>query len=119
MAITMDARDGYARAGSPLGAAAEDGRVRAFQRARRHSLLVRTLRLALPIGAVGLAAFYALTLGVSWRLGAGRLNVGEVQLTAMLPAETALPAPGDAIRVRPRLAEAHWFDEQGVRLGTT
>ena len=28
------------------------------------------------------AGFYALTLGVSWQLGPGRLKVGKVQLTA-------------------------------------
>ena len=30
----------------------------------------------------GIVGFYALTLGVSWQLGPGRLKVGEVQLTA-------------------------------------
>lgn len=121
MAITMDARDGYARAGSPLGAAAEDGRVHAFQRARRHSLLVRTLRLALPIGAVGLAAFYALTLGVSWRLGAGRLNVGEVQLTAddltmKNPSYFGLTKDGGRYEVRAKKAIVEFNREAPIKL---
>ena len=77
MAVTVDGRDGYAQAG-PLGAAAESLRARAFRRARRHSLLVRVLRLALPIGALAVVAIYALTLSVGWRIGPGRLNVGEV-----------------------------------------
>ena len=81
MAITMDARDGYAQAGPPVPAA-DRARALAFRRARRHSLLVRMLRLALPIGAVAIVAYYALTLGVSWKLGPGRLNVGDVELTA-------------------------------------
>jgi lipopolysaccharide transport protein LptA len=82
MAVMMDARDGYAQGGTLLGAPATGERTRAFRKARQHSLLVGTLRVALPIGAVGVAAFYALTLGMSWKLGAGRLNVGDVQLTA-------------------------------------
>jgi LPS export ABC transporter protein LptC len=80
MAITMDARE------APLGRVLKGARnaaerARAFRRARRHSLLVKILRIALPIGAAGVAAFYALTLGVSWQMGAGRLKVGEIELT--------------------------------------
>ena len=80
MAITMDAREARRRV-RPCGAA-DRARALAFRRARRHSLLVKMLRVALPVGAVGVTGFYALTLGVSWQLGTGRLNVGEVQLTA-------------------------------------
>jgi LPS export ABC transporter protein LptC len=80
MAITMDARD--APPGRvPKGARNAAERARAFRRARRHSLLVKVLRIALPVGAACVTAFYALTLGVSWQMGAGRLKVGEVQLT--------------------------------------
>jgi LPS export ABC transporter protein LptC/lipopolysaccharide transport protein LptA len=80
MAITMDARE------APLGRALKGTRnaaerARAFRRARRHSLLVKILRVVLPVGAAGFTAYYALTLGVSWQMGAGRLKVGEVQLT--------------------------------------
>ena len=46
MAITLDARDLNARRGSsPRGAMADDARARAFRQARRHSRLVRLLRL--------------------------------------------------------------------------
>jgi hypothetical protein len=81
MAMTMDARQ------APMGrvlTGAQDAaaRERAFRRARRHSLLVKTLRIAMPVGAASVAIFYALTLGVSWQLGAGHLKVGEIQLTA-------------------------------------
>ena len=55
MAITMDAREGYAQAGPPVPAA-DRARALAFRRARRHSLLVRTLRLALAIGSVAFVA---------------------------------------------------------------
>ena len=63
------------------GAAEPAERARAFRRARRHSLLVKMLRIGLPAGAACVVGYYALTLGVSWQLGAGRLNVGEIQLT--------------------------------------
>ena len=56
-------------------------RAHAFRLARRHSLLVKALRIALPLGAAGFAVFYGLSLGVSWQLGPGRLKVGEIQLT--------------------------------------
>ena len=82
MAITMDGRDGYAQAGPPAGRRPDRACAHAFRRARRHSLLVRVLRLALPIGALAVVAYLRPTLGVSWKLGPGRLNVGEVQLTA-------------------------------------
>src|SRR3979411_2310460 len=77
MAITMDARE------APLGRALKGTRnaaerARAFRRARGHSLRRKILRVVLPVGAAGFTAYYALTLGVSWQMGAGRLKVGEV-----------------------------------------
>src|SRR5262245_4336 len=81
MAVTADARDGYAQAG-PLGVAAESLRARAFRQARRHSALVRLLRLALPLGTLAVVVFYVFSLSVGWKIGPGRLNLGEVQLTA-------------------------------------
>jgi lipopolysaccharide transport protein LptA len=81
MAITL-AHDDNAYGGPPgEGAPLTEARVRAFRAARRHSLLVKTLRLALPLSAASIVAFYALTFGISWQLGAGRLKVGEIQLT--------------------------------------
>src|SRR5437763_10874525 len=81
MAITMDARE--APRGPVLkGARDAAERARAFRRARRHSLLVKLLRVALPVAAVGIAGLYALTLGVSWQMGPGRLKIGEMEVTA-------------------------------------
>src|SRR5215813_11812012 len=80
MAITMGARAapmGSARRAAPEARA----RARAFRLARRHSLMVKMLRVILPTGAAGLSLFYALTLSVSWQLGPGRLKVGEVQVS--------------------------------------
>lgn len=122
MAITMDARDGTARAGPPLRAApAGDRRARAFRRARRHSLLVKTLRLVFPIAAAGMAAFYALTLGVSWQLGAGRLNVGEVQLTAddltmKNPSYFGLTKDGGRYEVRAKKAIVEFNRDAPIKL---
>src|SRR5581483_4170024 len=81
MAITMDGR------GAPWGPGRRQRpeaitRERAFRRARRHTRLVRALRVALPAAAVALSIYYALTLGASWQLRAGRLRVEEVHLTA-------------------------------------
>src|SRR3972149_7771587 len=83
MAITMDARGRRGGAGAPvLGVPSLAERGRSFRLAQRHTLLVKVLRMALPVGAVGVAAFYGLALTSSWPLGHGRLSVGEVQVTA-------------------------------------
>ena len=81
MAIMMGAR--AAPMDRAAGAAPDAvDRARAFRRARRHSLMVKMLRFALPIGAVSAAALYGLRLGDSWQLGPGRLKVGAVEVTA-------------------------------------
>ena len=122
MAITMDAREGYAQAGPPgPGASAANMRARAFRQARRHSLLVRTLRLALPIGAIGIAGFYVLTLGVSWKLGPGRLNLGEVQLTAddltmKNPSYFGLTKEGGRYEVRAKKAIVEFNKDAPIKL---
>ena len=83
MAITMDGRGRGGGAGSPVRSVPSlTERARAFQLAQRHTQRVRILRLALPIGAVGVAALYGLALVSSWQIGRGRLSVGEVQVTA-------------------------------------
>ena len=82
MAITfeMRGRDGPAGLG-PASQALLD-RARAFRSARRHSLLVRALRIALPVVTLGAAAVYLIALNTAWKIGPGRLNVGQVELTA-------------------------------------
>jgi len=78
MAITVDhghsaARQDTARRGL---------RERAFRSADRHTRLVRFLRVALPLGAFFCLLYYAVTFGVSWRLGRGQLRLGEIEITA-------------------------------------
>ena len=83
MAITFDTREARSagRTGARAGAGVSD-RARAFAVARRHSRLVRLLRIALPLTAAGILAAYALVLTVSWHLGKGRLQVAGIQVTA-------------------------------------
>jgi lipopolysaccharide transport protein LptA len=57
-------------------------RARAFAEARRHSRLVRLLRGALPLAAVGMLLVYAVVLAVSWQINAGRLRVAGIEITA-------------------------------------
>lgn len=120
MAITMDAREAPV---GPVPGGARDAaeRARAFHRARRHSLLVKMLRIALPLGAAGFTAFYALTLGVSWQLGAGRLKVGEIQLTAddltmKNPTYFGLTKDGGRYEVRAKRAIVAFAKEAPIKL---
>lgn len=83
MAITFDTR--AARGSGPSAGEGDDvagRRDRAFALARRHSRLVRALRVALPLASVLLLAAYGLVLFVSWQLGSSRIKVGSIQLTA-------------------------------------
>ena len=80
MAITFDARDTGRADARPTANIAD--RARAFATARRHSRVVRLLRIALPLAAAGVLAAYALLLTVNWQLGNNRLKVGSIQLTA-------------------------------------
>src|SRR5262245_65488027 len=82
MAITfeMRGRDGPAGLG-PASQVLLD-HAGAFRSARRHSLLVRALRIALPVLTLGAAASYLLALNSAWKIGPGRLNLGQVELTA-------------------------------------
>lgn len=83
MAITFDTRDPRdagrtrVRANAPVA-----DRARAFAVARRHSRVVRLLRVLLPVAAVGILAAYALVLTVSWHLSKGKFQVGSIQVTA-------------------------------------
>ena len=73
--MTMDMR------GRAAGATSASERVHAFRIAGRHTRLVRGLRVMLPVLAVGICLSYAIMLRTSWQLGAGRLDVGQVELT--------------------------------------
>ena len=82
MAITFEMRGRDGPAGNWPASPGLSNRARAFRSARRHSLLVRALRVALPVCTLGAAAGYLLMLNTAWKFGPGRLNVGQVELTA-------------------------------------
>ena len=120
MAITMGAR------AAPMGSARRAAldmreRARAFRLARRHSLLVMMLRVMLPIGALSLTLFYALTLSVSWQMGPGRLKVGEVQvsaddLTMKNPSYFGLTKDGGRYEVRAKKAILEFAKDAPIKL---
>ena len=120
MAITMDGRHTQwgpvAREGR-----GRDARERAFRQASRHSRTVKVLRLGMPLAAFGLFAFYALTLSVSWNLGAGRLKVDEVQfttddLTMKNPKYFGLTKDGGSYEVRAKKAILEFSKDAPVKL---
>lgn len=57
-------------------------RTRAFAAARRHSVLVRVLRLLLPLGALGCLALYVVGGPLSLSIGDGSLSIDEIKLDA-------------------------------------
>src|SRR5215470_17178680 len=120
MAIMRRAR--AAPMGSARRAASDvKERTRAFRLARRHSLLVKLLRLLLPIGAVSLGLFYALTLSVSWQLGPGRLKVERVQvnpddLTMKNPTYFGLTKDGGRYEVRAKKAILEFAKDAPIKL---
>ena len=122
MAITMDSRGLEARTGLRLrGSADAPERERAFRQASRHSVVVRVLRIAMPIGAAGCIAFFGLTLGMSWKLGQGRLKVGEVQVTAddltmKNPSYFGLTKDGGRYEVRAKRAVVEFNQQAPIKL---
>ncbi|MBO0742765.1 MAG: LPS export ABC transporter periplasmic protein LptC, partial [Hyphomicrobiaceae bacterium] len=120
MAITMRPR------AAPMGSARKAApdtreRARAFRLARRHSLLVKMLRVVLPVGAASLSLIYALTLSDSWQLGPGRLKVGEVQvsaddLTMKNPSYFGLTKDGGRYEVRAKKAIVEFAKEAPIKL---
>jgi LPS export ABC transporter protein LptC len=122
MAMTMDSRGLAARSGSALrGVPSAADRARDFRRAGRHTSLVRILRLGLPIAAAGCTAFYGLTLGVSWQIGKGRLNMGEVHVTAddltmKNPSYFGLTKEGGRYEVRAKQAVVEFNQQAPIKL---
>jgi len=121
MAITMDTRNRGERRSSALGAPSTSERERAFRSARRHTKLVRFLRLALPISATAFLAFYGLILATSWRFGPGSLNVGQIELTAddltmKNPSYFGLTKDGGRYEVRAKKAILEFNQQAPIKL---
>jgi len=84
MALTFD----ISPSGAPIGrdhqpeTRLEADRRRAFMAAKRHTALVRLLRLALPVASAGVVVLYAASLLSSWNFGIGNLKLGKVEVTS-------------------------------------
>lgn len=86
MALTFDitpsgAPPGRGPSGEPESQLEADRR-RAFVAARRHTSLVRVLRLALPMSAMAIVGLYGAAILSTWTFGLGNLKVGKVEVTA-------------------------------------
>ncbi|ODT30580.1 MAG: hypothetical protein ABS54_02155 [Hyphomicrobium sp. SCN 65-11] len=125
MATAIDSRRLRDRPGgfvpSGTGHAAGDDRVRAFAAARRHSWMVRTLRLALPLLAVGMLGVYGAT---TWRIAtlrASGVTLEEVRLSNDLlvmanPKYAGSGKDGSRHAVRARSAETDLLTQKLVKL---
>lgn len=86
MALTFDITPQGAPPGRNPGREPESqleaDRRRAFVAARRHTALVRVLRLALPMSAVVVVGLYATAILSTWKFGFGNLKLGKVEVTA-------------------------------------
>jgi lipopolysaccharide transport protein LptA len=87
-------------------------RTDAFRRARQHTLLVRTLRIALPIVTLLVFASYGLFVGRAYEIGVGdgKLTIGPVSLssdsvTAENPHFEGFNKDGDKFVVKAKSAE--------------
>ena len=56
-------------------------RTRAYRRARRHSFVVRWLKLCLPVSALLVAGLYMFSAGTSIEIGGVRAKIGHVELS--------------------------------------
>jgi lipopolysaccharide transport protein LptA/LPS export ABC transporter protein LptC len=132
MATTIDPRrlrdrpGGLAPNGTgPAGADHADGheRARAFASARRHSIMVRALRLSLPLLAVGMLGIYGAT---TWRIATLRsagVTLEEVRISNDLlvmanPKYAGTGKDGSRHAVRARSAETDLLTQKLVKLTT-
>jgi lipopolysaccharide transport protein LptA len=104
-------REGRRKGGGAIRTIASSGeRLRAFRSARRHSLLVRLLKLSLPLGALAAVAVYGGLLALNARLPKdSRLDLGTPRIdTSRLVMETprynGVGSDGTRYQVRAREA---------------
>lgn len=132
MATTIDPRRVRDRPGGPVpnglvrgGPDHESGldRTRAFTVARRHSTMVRTLRLALPAFALGILGIYGLT---AWRLTTLRasgvtletVRISNDHLMMANPKYAGAGKDGSRHAIRARSAETDLLSQKLVKLTT-
>jgi LPS export ABC transporter protein LptC len=124
MAITMDAREAPKDSGRGAGLkGARDAAelARAFRQARRHSALVKALRLAMPLTAAIVTGYYTLTLGIPAIWGKGRFKVEDVVLTAddmtmKNPTYFGLTKEGGRYEVRAKKAIVEFNKDAPIKL---
>jgi lipopolysaccharide transport protein LptA len=102
------------RASSPRGGVIDTGvsaaeRERAFRRARRHSLLVRSLKVLLPVAAVGCLGIYggALIFSSGLKIGdiaASKVTIDPTNLTMTDPRYNGFGKDGSEYKVHARTA---------------
>ncbi len=105
-----------------VGVSALD-RGRAFRKARRHTFLVRTLRVALPVCVVVSLGYYGVLLAVNARLTHQSISVSSVSvdptnLTMDNPRYSGFAKDGSEYKVRARSAVADLKMAQPIRLNT-
>lgn len=105
-----------------IGVSAMD-RDRAFRKARRHTYLVRALRVALPLFAVVSLGYYGVLLASTARLNSKNIAVSSVSvdptnLTMDNPRYSGFGKDGSEYKVRAKSAVADLRMSQPVRLNT-
>ncbi len=77
-------------------ALSEEERVRAFRKARRHSILVRVLKVCLPLAALGLMSLYFIPARLSFDVGGAQASLEGVTVDS-----------GNLKMVNPKLSGVH------------
>ncbi|MEZ5856066.1 MAG: LPS export ABC transporter periplasmic protein LptC [Hyphomicrobiaceae bacterium] len=103
--------------------AAERQRVRAFRQARRHTWLVRSLKLVLPLFAVSALGVYGASLYATASLKRANISVSStridpVNLTMVDPRYDGFAKDGSSYRVHAKSAVTDFRMEKPVRLNT-
>lgn len=81
MAIATDSLGGGPQGHGRLTFAIQADRARAFRSAQRHTVLVRLLKVVLPVTAVALLGSYGLFMQRTVSVGGGELRLGPVELS--------------------------------------
>jgi lipopolysaccharide transport protein LptA len=121
MATTIDPRRLRDRTASLATEAVGDDRVRAFALARRHSVFVRAMRVALPVAAFGMLGVFGAT---TWQLATLRsagvqledIRISSDNLIMAAPKYSGNGKDGSRHAVRARTAETDLLTRNRVKL---
>lgn len=124
MAIATESSDRHAPAGlSPAALSTGVDRSRQFALARRHSIMVRALKVLLPACAILVMSSYAIFVQHSVKIGNGELKIGPVAfssdvLTMHNPQYEGYGKDGSRFSVSARTAEQDVAQKGPIRLTT-